>query len=97
MSASGQDAVESEPTDEEVVAAAEALGGEVEAAKESSSESTFRAVVMQCNEALGDETGIAAVASAVPTTTAAVSGVYTRDRSSESVGSDSARSETSPS
>lgn len=58
LSASGQDASESEVTDEEVVAAAEALGGELAAAKESSSEFAFTTMVMQCNEAIGDETGV---------------------------------------
>ena len=58
LSASGQDASESEVTDDEVVAAAEALGEELAAAKESSSEFAFTTMVMQCNEAIGDETGI---------------------------------------
>ena len=58
MSASGQDASESEVTDEEVVAAAEALGEELAAAKEPSSEFAFTTMVMQCNEAIGDETGV---------------------------------------
>ncbi|SMO41874.1 halo-CC-star protein HcsS [Halorubrum cibi] len=58
LSASGQDASELEVTDEEVVAAAEALGEELAAAKESSSEFTFTTMVMQCNEAIGDETGV---------------------------------------
>ena len=58
MSASGRDASESEVTDEEVVAAAEALGEELAAAKESSSEFAFTTVVTQCNEAIGDETGV---------------------------------------
>ncbi|OYR69868.1 halo-CC-star protein HcsS [Halorubrum ezzemoulense] len=58
LSASGQDASESEVTDEEVVAAAEALGEELAAAKESSSEFAFTTMVMQCNEAIGDETGV---------------------------------------
>jgi len=58
LSASGQDASESEVTDEAVVAAAEALGEELAAAKESSSEFAFTTMVMQCNEAIGDETGV---------------------------------------
>ena len=58
MSASGQDASKSEVTDDEVVAAAEALGEELAAAKGSSSEFAFTTMVMQCNEAIGDETGI---------------------------------------
>ena len=58
MSASGQDASESEVTDEEVVTAAEALGEELAAAKESSSEFAFTTMVIQCNEAIGDETGV---------------------------------------
>ncbi|ELZ56847.1 MULTISPECIES: halo-CC-star protein HcsS [Halorubrum] len=45
-------------TDDEVVAAAEALGEELAAAKESSAEFAFTTMVMQCNEAIGDETGI---------------------------------------
>lgn len=58
MSASGQDASESEVTDEAVVAAAEALGEELATAKESFSEFAFTTMVMQCNEAIGDETGV---------------------------------------
>lgn len=58
MSASDQDASESEVTDEEVVAAAESLGEELAAAKESSSEFAFTTMVRQCNEAIGDETGV---------------------------------------
>jgi len=58
LSASGQDAGEDGVTDDEVVAAAEALGQELAAAKESSSESAFTTMVMQCNEAIGDQTGI---------------------------------------
>ena len=58
MSASDQDASESGVTDDEVVAAAEALGEELAAAKESSSEFAFTNMVMQCNEAIGDETGV---------------------------------------
>jgi len=58
LSASGRDASESEVTDEEVVAAAEALGEELAAAKASSSEFAFTTVVTQCNEAIGDETGV---------------------------------------
>ena len=58
MSASGQDATESEVTDEAVVAAAEVLGEELAAAKESSSEFAFTTMVIQCNEAIGDETGV---------------------------------------
>ena len=58
MSASDQDAGEDGFTDDEVVAAAESLGEELAAAKESSSEFTFTTMVIQCNEAIGDETGI---------------------------------------
>jgi len=58
LSASDRDAGENEITDDEVVAAAEALGEELAAAKESSSEFAFTTMVMQCNEAIGDETGI---------------------------------------
>lgn len=58
LSASGQDASESEVTDEEVVAAAEALGEELAAAKESSSEFAFTTMVIQCNEAISDETDV---------------------------------------
>ncbi|ELZ32088.1 halo-CC-star protein HcsS [Halorubrum tebenquichense] len=45
-------------TDEEVLAAAETLGEELAAAKDESSEFAFTTMVMQCNEAIGDETGI---------------------------------------
>ena len=58
LSAPGQDAGENEVTDDEVVAAAESLGEELAAAKESSSEFAFTTMVMECNEAIGDETGI---------------------------------------
>ncbi len=58
MSTPDQDAVEDGVTDDEVVAAAEVLGEELAAAKESSSEFAFTTMVMQCNEAIGDETGI---------------------------------------
>ncbi|MFC7186731.1 halo-CC-star protein HcsS [Halorubrum yunnanense] len=58
LSASDGDADESGVTDDEVVAAAAALGEELAAAKESSSESAFTTMVMQCNEAIGEETGI---------------------------------------
>ena len=58
MSAPGQDAGENEVTDDEVVAAAELLGEELAAAKESSSEFAFTTMVMECNEAIGDEIGI---------------------------------------
>ena len=58
LSASGQDVSESEVTDEEVVTAAEALGEELAAAKKSSSDFAFTTMVMQCNEAIGDETGV---------------------------------------
>ncbi|ELZ33140.1 halo-CC-star protein HcsS [Halorubrum tebenquichense] len=44
-------------TDEEVVAA-EASGEELAAAKDESSEFAFTTMVMQCNEAIGDETRI---------------------------------------
>ncbi len=58
LSASDRDAGDDGITDDEVVAAAEALGEELAAAKESSSEFAFTTMVMQCNEAIGDETGI---------------------------------------
>jgi len=59
LSASGQDASEDGVTDDEVVAAAESLGEELATAKESSSEFAFTTMmVMQCNEAIGDETGV---------------------------------------
>jgi hypothetical protein len=58
LSAPGQDAAEDGVTDGEVVAAAEALGEELATAKESSSEFAFTTTVMQCNEAIGDETGV---------------------------------------
>jgi len=58
LSASDQDAVESEVTDDEIVAVAEALSEELAAAKESSSEFAFTTMVMQCNDAISDETGI---------------------------------------
>ncbi|WP_424013944.1 halo-CC-star protein HcsS [Halorubrum xinjiangense] len=58
LSASGQDASEDGVTDDEVVAAAEALGEELAAAKESASEFAFTTMVMQCNEAISDETGL---------------------------------------
>ncbi|MYL17474.1 halo-CC-star protein HcsS [Halorubrum distributum] len=58
LSASGQDASESGVTDKEVVAAAESLGEELATAKESSSEFAFTTMVIQCNEAIGDETGV---------------------------------------
>lgn len=58
MSASGQNGGEDGVTDDEVVAAAEALGEELAAAKASSSEFAFTTMVMQCNEAIGDRTGI---------------------------------------
>ncbi|WP_050032225.1 halo-CC-star protein HcsS [Halorubrum halophilum] len=58
LSASDQDAGKDGVTDDEVVTAAESLGEELAAAKESSSEFAFTTMVMQCNEAIGDETGI---------------------------------------
>jgi hypothetical protein len=58
LSASDQDAAGDSPIDDEVVAAAEALGEELAAAKESTSEFAFTTMVMQCNEAIGDETGL---------------------------------------
>ncbi|QAU14272.1 hypothetical protein EKH57_17275 [Halorubrum sp. BOL3-1] len=58
LSASEENSGENEATDEAVVAAAEALGEELAAAKESSSEFAFATMVTQCNEAIGDETGI---------------------------------------
>ena len=58
MSASEQSSDTDGATDEEVVAAAEALGEELAAVKTESSEFTFTRTVRQCNEAIGDETGI---------------------------------------
>ena len=58
LSASDQGAGENGVTDDEVVAAAESLGEELAAAKESASEFAFTTMVMQCNEAIGDETGL---------------------------------------
>lgn len=58
LSTSDRDAGDDGFTDDEVVAAAEALGEELAAAKESSSEFAFTTMVMQCNEAISDETGI---------------------------------------
>lgn len=58
MSTSDHDAGVDGVTDDEVVAAAGVLGEELAAAKESSSEFAFTTMVMQCNEAIGDETGI---------------------------------------
>ena len=45
-------------TDEAVLAAAETLGEELAAANDESSEFAFTTMVMQCNEAISDETGI---------------------------------------
>ncbi|WP_418286407.1 halo-CC-star protein HcsS [Halorubrum sp. DTA46] len=58
LSAADQDAVEDGSTDEAVVAAAEALGEALAEAKESSSEFAFTTMVVQCNEAIREETGI---------------------------------------
>ncbi|WP_435095098.1 halo-CC-star protein HcsS [Halorubrum sp. N11] len=58
LSASDRDAGEGGTTDEAVVAAAETLGEELATAKESSSEFAFTTMVKQCNESIGDETGI---------------------------------------
>lgn len=58
MSAPDQDVVEDGTTDDEVIAAAEALGEELAAAEESVSEFAFTTMVMQCNEAIGNKTGI---------------------------------------
>ncbi|MFD1571057.1 halo-CC-star protein HcsS [Halorubrum laminariae] len=58
LSASEQNPDADGTTDEEVVAAAEALGEALAAAKAESSEFAFTTTVMQCNEAIGDETGI---------------------------------------
>ncbi|EMA66279.1 halo-CC-star protein HcsS [Halorubrum kocurii] len=58
LSASDQGAVEDGVTDDEVVAAAETLGEALAAARASSSEFEFTTMVRQCNEAIGDETGI---------------------------------------
>ncbi|MFW5956052.1 MAG: halo-CC-star protein HcsS [Halorhabdus sp.] len=58
LSTSEQDAGADGATDEEVAAAAEALGAELAAAKAESSEFAFTTMLMQCNEAIGDETGI---------------------------------------
>ena len=45
-------------TDEDVLEAAEALGEELAAAKEDSSEFQFTTMVMQCNEAISEQTGV---------------------------------------
>ena len=58
MNGSDQDAAPGEACDDEVIAAAEALSVELAAAKESSSEFAFTTMVIQCNEAISDETGI---------------------------------------
>ena len=58
LSASDQNVGEDGVADDEVVAAAEALGEELAAAKESSSEFAFTTMVIQCNEAISDEIGI---------------------------------------
>ena len=58
MSASESDSETDGATDEAVIAAAETLGEELAAAKGGSSEFAFTTMVMQCNEAIGDETGI---------------------------------------
>jgi hypothetical protein len=45
-------------TDEEVLAAAEALGEELAAAKSDASEVQFTTILRQCNEAISEETGV---------------------------------------
>lgn len=58
MSTSEQDSDADGAADAEVIAAAEALGEELAAAKEGSSEFAFTTMAMQCNEAISDEMGI---------------------------------------
>ena len=45
-------------SDEDVIAAAEALGAELAAAQEESSPFQFTSILMQCNQAISEETGI---------------------------------------
>ncbi len=45
-------------TDEDVLEAAEALGEELAAAKADSSEFQFESLLVQCNEAITNETGV---------------------------------------
>jgi len=49
---------ESGPTDDEVIAAATALGEELSAAQTETSEFEFTSILVQCNEAVSDEIGI---------------------------------------
>ena len=58
MSASESSSDADGATDEAVVAVAERLGEELAAAKAESSEFAFTTMLTQCNEAIGDETGI---------------------------------------
>ncbi len=44
--------------DEDVLAAAEALGEELAVAKSDASESQFTTILRQCNEAITEETGV---------------------------------------
>ena len=52
------DTLDESETYQQFVAVAKALGEELATAKESSSEFVFTNLVMQCNEAIGDEIGI---------------------------------------
>jgi len=45
-------------TNDEVLAAAEALGEELAAASEDTSAFQFNTLIMQCNEAITNETGV---------------------------------------
>jgi len=45
-------------SDEDVLAAAEALGEELATAKDDTSQFQFTTMVMQCNEAITEETGV---------------------------------------
>ncbi len=58
LSASDEGAVEGGPSDDEVVTAATRLGEELAAAKAERSEFAFTTMVMQCLEAISDETGV---------------------------------------
>lgn len=57
----GADSPADEPadlSDEDVIAAAEALGAELAATQEESTPFQFTSILMQCNQAISDETGI---------------------------------------
>lgn len=45
-------------TDEDVLRAAEALGAELAAAQSEMTDFEFETILMQCNEAISEETGI---------------------------------------